>query len=69
MNIKQSFNVYYENRTLCIYVRVMYAQMESGKYYKVYVKNGDVVPEQITLEEYASALAHVILDENNRGIF
>jgi hypothetical protein len=69
MNIKQSFNVYYENRVAGIYVRVMYAQMDNGRYYKVYKKNDEITPELITLEEYASALAHVILDENNRGIF
>jgi hypothetical protein len=47
----------------------MYAQMDNGRYYKVYKKNDEITPELITLEEYASALAHVILDENNRGIF
>ena len=50
MNIKQSFNVYYENRVVGIYVRVMYAQMDNGRYYKVYKKNDEITPELITLE-------------------
>jgi hypothetical protein len=43
----------------------MYTELKDGRYAKTYHKDKTVISEYITLEEYASALAHVTLRSNN----
>ena len=43
----------------------MYTELKDGRYAKTYHKDNTILSEYITLEEYASALAHVTLRGNN----
>lgn len=48
----------------------MYAELHNGKYTKTYQnEKNEIVSDYITLEEYASALAHIMLRENGSDYF
>jgi hypothetical protein len=58
--IKFKFDIFYnpyEEHT-------QYAQLVNGKRAKTYRKNGQIVSEFITEDEFNSALAHLMLDIN-----
>lgn len=42
----------------------MYALLHNGKYTKTYTKENEIVSDIVSKEEYASALAHIMLREN-----
>jgi hypothetical protein len=43
----------------------MYTELKDGRYAKTYNKNGRVISEYISIEEYASALLPYIIHKNN----
>lgn len=42
---------------------VQYTELHNGKFGKTYMKDGEVTSDMITYEEYASALAHLMLKQ------
>jgi hypothetical protein len=55
--IKRKFKVMFNNMAH----PYMYAELHNGKFTKTYIKEGEIVSDYITQEEYSSALAHIIL--------
>lgn len=49
---------------------VMYAELHNGKYTKTFQSdNMEILSEYITKDEYAAALAHILLRENGYKYF
>jgi hypothetical protein len=59
--IKFKFKVMFNNLTS----PVMYAELYNGKYTKTFLNdNKEITSDHITKNEYAAALAHILLREN-----
>lgn len=59
--IKTKFKIIFGN----MLSPTMYSELYNGTYAKTFQnENNEIVSEQITKNEYASALAHIILREN-----
>lgn len=64
--IKKKFKLMFGN----LKSPVMYAELYNGKYTKTFQnENNEIVSEHITKDEYAAALAHILLRENGYKYF
>ena len=59
--VRYKFHIYYSPYEKSY----MYTELTEGRFAKTYDKNGQVISEYISKEEYASALAHLILRAKN----
>lgn len=59
--VKFKFYIYYNSYEKSY----MYTELTSGEYAKTYHKNNKTISEYISFEEYASALAHLMLRNKN----
>ena len=64
--IQKKFKVFYGN----MISPTMYAELYNGKFTKTYQnENKEIVSAYITKDEYAAALAHILLRENGYKYF
>lgn len=64
--IKKKFKLMFGN----LKSPVMYAELYNGKYTKTYQSdNNEILSDYITKDEYAAALAHILLRENGYKYF
>lgn len=59
--IKFKFNISYPKDKF----HTQYAELKDGRYAKTYMKNMTIETEFISMDEYASALMHMIIHNNS----
>jgi hypothetical protein len=61
--IIHKFNIHYKGDKF----HTQYTKLSDGRYAKTFVKDGIIDNEFITYQEYASALAHITLQQKPTG--